>query len=479
MALRQSVQRGRSFGEEPWSVKMVKNLGLEGVLRLLNGFWHSLNIFNGKEMLQMAHKKKNLTLVWAFLLLFSWPMPALSKEVPKEAGYAPSDPDLTIDFHVVGEDPPVGRSLVCRQMLVGPWKNQPEQYPGYNGFVGWSGTTRLKSGRWLVTFNSGFWHASFPWTDATRKDPECRKWVDRYHDIGCPDIPAPRGGRVHVMQSDDQGKTWSQPQTLVDTENDDRHATILELDDGTLLCTFFDYRIPPEVKKRYMRSTDGGKTWSDPLELLPRKREGFGSGSAIQLSDGSILWLADGVSVYRSTDQGRTFSLASSREYSPKGSEPTIAELPDGRLIVITRSAGEISWSSDKGSTWTKPVSANLSNKDPHLLMLPNGVLACFHMSRKAKGLRVILSLDFGKSWHGPADHVGYAVDPDCYGYSHPMLLPDGTVFITYQHSIGYTAEEARTEAIWGMRLRVKDNAQGIELLGNLESEENLGDQHE
>ena len=45
------------------------------------------------------------------------------------------------------------------------------------------------------------------------------------------------------------------------------------------------------------------------------------------------------------------------------------------------------------------------------------------------------------------------------------MLLPDGTIFITYQQSIGYTAEEARTEAIWGMRLRIKDNAQGIELL--------------
>jgi len=40
MALRQSVQRGRPFGEEPWSVKMVKNLGLEGVLRWLHGFWY-------------------------------------------------------------------------------------------------------------------------------------------------------------------------------------------------------------------------------------------------------------------------------------------------------------------------------------------------------------------------------------------------------------------------------------------------------
>ncbi|MEA1951488.1 MAG: sialidase family protein [Planctomycetota bacterium] len=413
----------------------------------------------------MTQKNSFSTLVCVIFLSVAWTVTAAGQVGPEKAGYAPSDPDLKIGFKVIGGDPPAGRHLACRQMLVGPGHNQPQQYPGYNGFVGWSGTTRLKSGRWLVTFSSGFWHASYPWTDEHRKNPACRKWTDRYHKIGCPDITAPRGGRAHVMHSDDQGKTWSKPQTLVDTENDDRHATILELDDGTLLCTFFDYRLPPEVKKRYMRSTDGGKTWSKPMEQLPRRREGFGNGSAVQLSDGSIIWLADGVSVYRSTDRGKTFTLAVSREFSPKGHEPTIAELPDGRLIVFTRSVGEISWSSDKGSTWTKPLSANVSNKDPHLLMLPNGVLACFHMSRKAKGLRVILSPDHGKTWHGPADHVGYAVDPDCYGYSHPMLLPDGTIYITYQHSIGYTAEEARSEAIWGMRLRVNDNARGIELL--------------
>ncbi|MBN2377460.1 MAG: exo-alpha-sialidase [Sedimentisphaerales bacterium] len=410
-------------------------------------------------------KLTGLILAGFIFLSVTWTATVSAQAAPIKAGYAPSDPDLKISFKVIGSDPPAGRHLACRQMLVGPWHNQPEPYPGYNGFVGWSGTTRLKSGRWLVTFSSGFWHASFPWTDEYRNNPDCRKWVDNYHNIGCPDIPAPRGGRAHVIYSDDQGKTWSNPQTLIDTENDDRHATILELDNGTLLCTFFEYRIPPEVKKKYMLSTDAGKTWSEPVELPSRKRSGFGCGSAIQISDSSIIWLADGVSVHRSTDRGKTFKLAADEEFSPKGAEPTIAELPDGRLIVFTRSDGGISWSSDQGSTWTKPVSASISNKDPHLLMLPNGVLACFHMSRKAQGLRVALSPDYGKTWHGPADHVGYAVDPDCYGYSHPMLLPDGSIYITYQHSIGYTAEEARTQAIWGLRLRIRENAQGIDLL--------------
>ena len=140
-----------------------------------------------------------------------------------------------IHFNVTGQESDLERYRLCRRMLVGPWCNQPEEYEGYNGFVGWAGVTRLRSGRWLVTFSSGFWHASFPWTEAIKRDQACRDLFEEYHRMGCPDIRAPRGGRAHIMQSDDEGLTWSKPETLVDTELDDRHPTILELDDGTLL----------------------------------------------------------------------------------------------------------------------------------------------------------------------------------------------------------------------------------------------------
>ena len=102
---------------------------------------------------------------------------------------------------------------------------------------------------------------------------------------------------------------------------------------------------------------------------------------------------------------------------------------------------------------------------DPHLLMLPNGVLACFHGSYQARGVRVILSPDEGKTWHGPEERYGYAVDTSVYGYSHPMLLEDGTVYITYLHTGGHYPADARSEALWGLRVRVKDTADGIEVL--------------
>ena len=49
-----------------------------------------------------------------------------------------------------------------RRMLVGPGRRQPKPYPGYAGFVGWASVIRTRSGALLVTFSSGYWHASPP-----------------------------------------------------------------------------------------------------------------------------------------------------------------------------------------------------------------------------------------------------------------------------------------------------------------------------
>ena len=65
-----------------------------------------------------------------------------------------------VQFKIVGTEPPADRYRSCRQMLVGPWHNQPEEYQGYNGFVGWAGVTHLRSGQWLVAFTSGTWHGT-------------------------------------------------------------------------------------------------------------------------------------------------------------------------------------------------------------------------------------------------------------------------------------------------------------------------------
>jgi len=379
-----------------------------------------------------------------------------------------------VTFKAAGQEPPAERYKVCRRMLVGPWCNQPEEYEGYNGFVGWMGVTILKSGRWLVPFSSGYWHASFPLTEELLKDPENLKFFRDMQKYGCPFVRAPRGGRGHLMYSDDQGQTWSKPVTLIDTERDDRHPSILELDDGTWLCTFFSYVMPGIGKSWYMRSSDKGQTWTPPV--CPHEKScGFGANPAIQLSDGTVVWVIEGlfepaakenvIGVFRSEDRGRTFKLASVVNSGHEMNEPTVGQLPDQRLVMISRRKDDIAWSNDGGRSWTEPVSFGVELFDPHLVLLPSGVLACFHGSYEGGGLRVILSKDLGKTWHGPKEKIGYSVDPSVYGYSAPAVLPDGSVYVAYIHSGGHTPADARTEALWAIRVKISDHADGIEIL--------------
>src|SRR4051794_31501102 len=52
------------------------------------------------------------------------------------------------------------RSEDCLGTIVGPGINQPDRFPGYEGFVGWVSPIRLRNGDLLVGFSAGYWHAS-------------------------------------------------------------------------------------------------------------------------------------------------------------------------------------------------------------------------------------------------------------------------------------------------------------------------------
>ena len=99
------------------------------------------------------------------------------------------------------------RAEDCRGIIVGPGINQPDKFPGYGGFVGWESPIRLKNGAWLVGFNAGYWHASAP---TPLHYPA--KSLDEYRKLGLPtDIVAPSGGRTMITRSTDEGRTWSNP----------------------------------------------------------------------------------------------------------------------------------------------------------------------------------------------------------------------------------------------------------------------------
>lgn len=359
-------------------------------------------------------------------------------------------------------------------MLVGPGVNQPDPFPGYNGFVGWEAVTRLKNGTWLVTFNAGYWHAS------PRVQPifeNALPWI----------VEAPTGGRAMIIRSTDEGVTWSKPETLVDTPDDDRHPCIVEMSDGTLICTFFTYSeerdSEGEISKTdaltyTMRSFDSGQTWTEPERMNTRFTRDATDGPIITLNDGSLLLAIYGknesdehykLGTMRSTDSGKTWTRLSTVETDHSLEEPGIAQLPNGRLVMIARPLADVCFSDDGGNTWTEPVpicKGKLGIFACNLLYLDNGILLCTHGNYGTYGgVYAILSADGGETWLSPSRKYGFTVDPTVYGYAQPMILPDGSIFAVYLDNQGIRLDQLEREAVWGVRMRVREDLTGIDLL--------------
>ena len=83
---------------------------------------------------------------------------------------------------------------------------------------------------------------------------------------------------------------------------------------------------------------------------------------------------------------------------------------------MITRPEGDITWSSDGGRTWTKPVTFGMRMFEPGLLVLRDGTLLCLHGSYGAGGFRAIFSADGGQTWVAPASKHVVATDDRSLG---------------------------------------------------------------
>lgn len=383
-----------------------------------------------------------------------------------------------VEVKVVAGGESAIKAAQCRRMLVGPGVNQPDPHPGYRGFVGWQCPVRLKNSTLLVSFSTGYWHASPP-TPLLVKPAQ----IDEWKKLGFPvDVVAPTGGQAMLIRSSDGGATWSKPQTIIDTQWDDRSPAIVELPDGTLLCSLFFYSgaDPKDDAKlsfrtAVVRSFDSGKTWEQKPRFLPSPFAADATdGPPIVLKDGSVLLAVYGgpkgaareqIAVFRTTDRGENWKLLSVVKANYELSENGIAQLPDGRLVMIARPEGAICWSADAGRTWTPPQKFGMRMFEPGLIVLRDGTLLCIHGSYGAGGQRAIFSTDGGRTWIAPAKDYGFAIDTTVYGYGRGIELADGSVFVAYIHTGGHARRDAETEAIWGIRLRIRADHSGLDLL--------------
>lgn len=268
---------------------------------------------------------------------------------------------------------------------------------------------------------------------------------------------------IVYRRSTDLGKTWSEPQTIVEGTGY-KHGygdpALVQCANGDVLCFFVGGNglwasTEDDPQRSYVcRSTDRGQTWGEPEDITSMlwgsqalnttcrnyKASFFASGNALRLKHGEhkgrvmvaaamcrkSAQVLDNFVVY-SDDDGRSWQV-SQRAYA-QGDEAKLMELNDGRILLSVRRSGARGYnvSADGGATWgTQGVwdemTANACNGD--MLRVNNTlILHSLPNSMQREKVSIFSSTDEGRTWHRP---VPLFDGPSVY--SSLTLLPDGTI---------------------------------------------------
>ena len=244
-----------------------------------------------------------------------------------------------------------------------------------------------------------------------------------------------REGRMEVVRSLDGGLTWSPPNVLADSEDDDRNPAFGVSPQGTLILLYHrqhnyddegNYQGGMKVTGRKAialmatRSFDSGLTWEEPYPLsIDSLPTGSPFGKIVSLADGTLLapiysslaWAGeqkaektDYAYLARSQDDGQTWGEVSL--IAPGMNETALIALPDGDLLAVLRGADSAQGlhstrSQDGGRTWTAPNQVTQARQHPaDLVHLSNGdILLTYGNRNPPYRIEGRISRDGGRSW--------------------------------------------------------------------------------
>ncbi|MCU0644436.1 MAG: glycoside hydrolase [bacterium] len=288
-------------------------------------------------------------------------------------------------------------------------------------------------------------------------------------------------GKIVLVRSKDNAKTWEKPELVFDSPVDDRDAGVTLLNDGRIITHFWSthwtcenyLKYPPDAYEKavidrwcdyvnqpdyvdaknwqgtwQLVSADHGKTWSQPM---PGKDSVHGG---LQLINGTILVAAyrlerDFVGVYAATSLDNSWqqiaTVHSPKPDSLRFGEPHILQLASGRILMMIRATAIPyndadsrcylweTYSDDNGKTWIETYETPLWGFPPHLVQLSDGRIVCVYGYRRPPfGQRVSIS-DDGITWNKENEIIlrDDAFNKDL-GYPVSLELEPGIVLTAY-----------------------------------------------
>jgi len=168
---------------------------------------------------------------------------------------------------------------------------------------------------------------------------------------------------IFYITSDDGGLSWEPPRQLTDYPGSDDIPSLIEVS-GEVWIVFHSYGLSYNDDIWYVKTDDGGATWSTPIQLTSYSGREF-TPSAMVDSTGKIwvVWCRELTSgnenLYYKTsiDEGASWSSDQELTIHPNDEgHPSTVEDAHGKIFIFYQSATPDIWyktTTDGGSTWS------------------------------------------------------------------------------------------------------------------------------